>query len=576
MKRLMVGVAATAAIAFNMTAQAPAPKPEANPTLTALAAAKEVARTLPGRERAAAIERGRIVIDLVDGTPASEIAAMEKQYGLDLEPVSRLSEQDGLETAAVPVGRESAVLEQLANDPRVEVAEPSFIYRALYQPNDPRFNEQWHMKMIKAPEAWDITQGQGVTVAVIDTGIAYENHNGFYQVEDLKGIEFVAPFNFVANKDHANDDHGHGTHVAGTIAQATNNGVGVAGVAYKVKLMPLKVLAANGGGSIGPIAQSIRWAADKGAKVINMSLGGPFPSRVLEQACDYAKKKGVLVVCAAGNDGREKISYPAAYASCVSVSAVRPDGVLSWYSNYGKGLHIAAPGGDTRWGGAAAGVLQNCINPSNITEQGYYAFQGTSMACPHVAGAAALVMSTGITDPDKVLKILQETADKKEDTRRYGAGIVDCLAAVKKAKAEVQAEQLGAGLSLALLALLPLGMAGALRALKASWKGFAIGALSAALFAPAASVAAFGAEHHVTTLSLAAPAALVLVLLFSGFTALRGLLAGAALGVAAYLVTAATVVAPTFTCGTWMITQALFLTVLGSLVLRRQTREEKK
>src|SRR3989442_1427120 len=127
-----------------------------------------------------------------------------------------------------------------------------------------------------------------VVVAVIDTGVAYENHGQFKRAKDLDKTEFVPGYNFVADNEHANDDHGHGTHVAGTIAQSTHNGIGVAGVAYKARIMPLKVLSAGGSGSVAGIAQAVRWAADHGAQVINMSLGGPMYAQVLARAVRYA------------------------------------------------------------------------------------------------------------------------------------------------------------------------------------------------------------------------------------------------------------------------------------------------
>ena len=162
------------------------------------------------------------------------------------------------------------------------------------------------------PDAWKLGDGNGVIVAVLDTGVAYEDYKKFHQLPDLKGLTFVEPYDFVANTTHANDDHGHGSHVTGTIAQATNNGIGVAGVALDVKIMPLKVLSASGSGSVAGIADAIRYAADHNAKVINMSLGGAFPSNVLKKAVKYAHDKGVTVICAAGNESRGKVGYPAA------------------------------------------------------------------------------------------------------------------------------------------------------------------------------------------------------------------------------------------------------------------------
>src|ERR1043166_5502751 len=306
------------------------------------------------------------------------------------------------------------------------------------------------------PKAWQLADGNGVIVAVLDTGVGYEDYGAFHVLPDLKGITFVDPYNFVDNNTHADDDHGHGSHVTGTIAQVTNNGIGVAGIARNVKIMPLKVLSGSGSGSVGGIADAIRYAADKGAKVINMSLGGAFPSAVLKKAVAYAHDKGVTVVCAAGNESRGRVGYPAAYPGAIAVSATQFDEAITFYSNYGKDIDIAAPGGNTRvdqnGDGMPDGVLQNTIALGDPTKDDYYGYMGTSMASPHVAGVAALVIGEGITDPDRVEQVLKDSARKPSQnytTDRYGAGIVDAPAAVLKARSSTGGWQLGLGVLLA-------------------------------------------------------------------------------------------------------------------------------
>lgn len=307
------------------------------------------------------------------------------------------------------------------------------------RPNDPRYDEQWNFKMIGAEEAWKRTRGKGVVVAVIDTGVAGPDYKKGAGCKDFKTTKFVPGYDFVNKDDQPYDDHAHGTHVAGTIAESTNNNEGVAGLAFEASIMPLKVLSASGSGSAADIGDAIRWAADHGANVINMSLGSAYPSKVMENACNYAAKKGVLIVCAAGNSFREGVGYPAAYPSCLAVSAVGPSGELAKYSSWGKQVAIAAPGGDMIDSkDPKDGILQNTNMSEKIGGHGddYYAFNGTSMASPHVAAAAALVMAQGVKDPAKVRDILTKSATPKKDAKKYGAGILNVGSASKAAAGE--------------------------------------------------------------------------------------------------------------------------------------------
>lgn len=374
-----------------------------------------------------------IVLDFREDIPAAEIQnqlkALETSYQITPRLNSEFSQADNLyivrgDAGATPEG----VRELLQNLKRSKVAkyteyiEADYIYSALGVPNDPDYHKQWNLRSINAEKAWEDTAGSGVTVAVIDTGIS--------RVPDLKDTKFVTGYDFVNDREVADDDNGHGTHVAGTIAQTTNNGYGVAGVAYQASLMPLKVLSASGGGTVADIAEAIKFAADNGADVINMSLGGGGESQAMKEAIAYAYNKGVVIIAAAGNSGENSASYPARYTNVIGVSALGPSSEKAPYSNFGAGVDISAPGGD-KSESEIGGILQNTIDP-NSGEPVFAYFQGTSMAAPHVAGVAALVKASGVSDPEQVTQILLQSARsvKEDPLNHFGAGQLDAANAV--------------------------------------------------------------------------------------------------------------------------------------------------
>ncbi|MGY6530805.1 MAG: S8 family peptidase [Cyanobacterium sp.] len=303
---------------------------------------------------------------------------------------------------------------------KIEYIEPNYLYHTLEIPNDPDYSKQWNLRAINVERAWADSKGEGITVAVIDTGVS--------RVPDLEQTEFVEGYDFINDRPEALDDVGHGTHVAGTIAQSTNNNYGVAGIAYKAKIMPLKVLGL-GGGTVADIAEAIRFAADNGADVINMSLGGGGDSHLMRDAIDYAHKKGVVIIAAAGNENENSASYPARYPKVISVSALDAIGEKAPYSNFGAGIDISAPGGSEK-----GLIIQETITGNN-QQPSFEGYQGTSMAAPHVAGVAALIKATGIKDPEEVRQILIESAREvaEDPFNHYGAGRLDAGGAVQLA-----------------------------------------------------------------------------------------------------------------------------------------------
>ena len=334
----------------------------------------------------------------------------------------------------VTLAEDASTLEavrQLTQLPEVDYAEPNFMVHKLqgasFTPNDRFFDVQWNFKLIGATRTWAIQKGSTqVAIAVVDTGIAYEDFGPFRKAPDWGGMSFLPGFNALSGDSHANDDEGHGTHVASTIAEATNNSEGMAGLAFGCSLMPVKVLDAQGLADVFTVAEGIDYVTNfrqggaNPVKVINLSLGGPDPSETLRRAVDRAVAAGIVVVAAAGNDSRNGVDYPAAEASVMAVGAVDGRKQRAFYSNFGSKISVVAPGGDVDRDddndGHFDAVYQQTLD-FDFTPLGRYdqfcycGFDGTSSASPHVAALAALLISQGITSPAAVRAAIEQTAE---------------------------------------------------------------------------------------------------------------------------------------------------------------------
>jgi serine protease len=427
------------------------------PLLVALLAVTALA--VPATVAANGYVPGEVIVKYKAG------AAGEKPRGTEAE----VSLPGGSRQLAVDDGdsvRET--IAELRRDPNVAYAVPNWKARAAaFIPNDPGFRRQWNLYDlfgINMPVAWELAiargapGGSGAVVAVLDSGVAYERFKRFRRAPDLRASTFVRGYDFIDRDRHPNDEFGHGTHVAGTIAQATNNATGTAGIAYGAKIMPLRVLDSAGVGDSAAIARAIRYAARRGAHVINLSLEFDPRVRAAEipdvlSALRFARRRGSVVVGAAGNED-PAVAYPARAEQVLAVGATTVTGCEADYSNAGRDLDVVAPGGGwdapntrSQWD------LDHCrpevpgkpIVQQTFTQEGWVRsfglrgplYEGTSMASPHVAAIAALVIATGRLGPNPTpqmvenhIKATARDAGTPGFDRFYGWGIVDAAGAL--------------------------------------------------------------------------------------------------------------------------------------------------
>ena len=436
-----------------------------------------------------------VIVKFSEGTVPSSVQ-QRAVAALGAQAVEYPSFTDVAVLKLEPGADPEVVAQELSARPDVEYAQASYLRQPLFVPNDPLFAQQWNLSAINMERAWDITRtesrelAESVIVAVIDSGLAFEDATIEFDAEafqlwslqpgdslsypalgritvpfavapELDGPDrFLAPFDFVWMDEHPVDLAGHGTHVTGTLGQLTDNSLGVAGVAFNVRIMPLKVLAdvwdlifgatpVCCGATDADVVAAIRYAALSGAKVINMSLGGPEPSPAIADAIRFAVDRGVFVAIAGGNSfeqGNPQI-WPAAAADSIdgamSVGAVDRQSRRAFYSNTGSYVEITAPGGEQRVEGSTGGVLQQTLDwdfaqtyeappalysPPRFDVFSFAYSQGTSMASPHVAGLAALLISQGVTNPAAVEAAIKQFATDLGEPGRdneYGYGLIN-------------------------------------------------------------------------------------------------------------------------------------------------------
>jgi serine protease len=436
--------------------------------LTAVAAACAVTGPAAGAD--AAVAPGKVIVRYHGDATHTDRVRVQRRAGVS----TRALLPGGTRELEIADGDTiHATLAELRSQHAVAYAVPDYVaHAAEFIPNDPGRETvaggwravQWNFigeNSVNAPAARDLARaagvsgGRGVTVAVLDSGVAYENYKAFRRAPDLYATRFARGYDWVDRDRHPDDEESHGTHVTGTIAQKTNNRRGVTGLAYGVKIMPLRVLDRDGNGDGSDIARAIRYAAQHGADVVNMSVefnasetARDIPDVI--SAIRYAERKGVVMVAASGNEGIGKVAYPARATEVISVGATTASGCLADYSNAGRGLDVVAPGG-----GQDAPLddnpydLAHCdqSNPDrrifqetlwgDVRHFRLVGFEGTSFASPHVSAVAALLIATkrlgAHPSPTAVRRRIMDTARDVGPAgydSRYGAGLLDAAAAL--------------------------------------------------------------------------------------------------------------------------------------------------
>ncbi len=371
--------------------------------------------------------------------PGASVAAFALRHGLTIQRALRLP---GTFTVRAAASRQlTHSLAALTADPALQYAEPNRRVRIAAIPNDPRFSEQWGLSLAQFPATWDLQKGTldaynpGVVVGVIDTGISPTH-------PDLQARIAPGGHNFLDGSNNFADDNGHGTHIAGTIAATTDNAVGVAGGTWQgVRVLALKAFDATGDADIALLADALKYAADMGLKVVNLSAGTPDDSPTTRNAVTYflnAPQHPVLVT-ASGNDSDRSANppiidpplFPARYsdARIIGVAGTGRQGEVAWYSDSGQGVDIAAPGGNSSFDGDTQNMI---LSTSWSASRGdTYAFlEGTSMATPHVSAAVALLLSEGLRTTDVEGVLYRTAGGNGRRTNDLGYGLLNTRAAL--------------------------------------------------------------------------------------------------------------------------------------------------
>ena len=400
------------------------------------------------------VVNGEVFITVDKEASAGVIRSILTEYGFDLQKhyAKRglyLLRQNPKSLAYIKNKLGAADLATLVRavrrDARVVTVEPNAVCFAedWFMPDDPNCAAQWNLtenRMLDMPTVWAKELGdENVIIAILDSGVAFENYSDAefdYQImPDFNPGRFVAGYDFINNDEHANDDNNHGTHVAGIICAGIDNGKGISGIAAECSIMPVKILDSEAHGSVLTLIQGLDFAVANGADIINMSVSFPMgfePGAALQQAITDAHEAGVILVAAAGNLGLSEVSYPAAFNECIAVGAVNSDKKRAEYSNWGAALDIMAPGGDSvdrDADGQPDAILSTAFAEGRPCEQvGYWFGAGTSQAAAHVSAVAALLLSNGAENSDRVRNAILKMASKLESNdwdELTGYGLID-------------------------------------------------------------------------------------------------------------------------------------------------------